>query len=60
VAREVLRLESVVAGYEDKAVVKGVSLSVKEGEKVVIMGPSRQRKKHAAENSCPAGQTLVG
>jgi len=44
VAREVLRLESVVAGYEDKAVVKGVSLSVKEGEKVVIMGPSGSGK----------------
>uniref|UniRef100_A0A7C1SN38 Amino acid ABC transporter ATP-binding protein n=1 Tax=Thermofilum pendens TaxID=2269 RepID=A0A7C1SN38_THEPE len=43
-SKEVLRLENVVAGYEDKAVVRGVSLSVGEGEKVVIMGPSGSGK----------------
>jgi len=39
-----LRLEEIEAGYEGLKVIKGVSLGVKRGEKVVIMGPSGSGK----------------
>jgi polar amino acid transport system ATP-binding protein len=43
-SEDVLRLEEIEAGYEGLKVIKGVSLSVKRGEKVVIMGPSGSGK----------------
>ena len=39
-----MRLEEIEAGYEGLKVIKGVSLGVKRGEKVVIMGPSGSGK----------------
>jgi len=43
-SEDVLRLEEIEAGYEGLKVIKGVSLGVKRGEKVVIMGPSGSGK----------------
>ncbi|RLF06902.1 MAG: peptide ABC transporter ATP-binding protein [Thermoprotei archaeon] len=40
----VLLVEGLKAGYGDRVVLRGVDLSVKRGEKVVIMGPSGSGK----------------
>ena len=42
--REVLTVRNLRAGYGDTEVLKGISLTVSEGEKVVIMGPSGSGK----------------
>ncbi|ABL78305.1 amino acid ABC transporter ATP-binding protein [Thermofilum pendens] len=41
---EILVLEDIEAGYEGTPVIRGVSLSVRRGEKVVVMGPSGSGK----------------
>ena len=41
---EVLKVEELVAGYGNNVVLRGISLSVKEGEKIVVMGPSGSGK----------------
>ncbi len=42
--QEIIRLESVSAGYEGKPVLNGVSLSVRPGEFVGVVGPSGSGK----------------
>ena len=50
-----IRLENVCKNFGDLQVLKNVNLEVKEGEKLVIIGPSGSGIHHRAMHEFPGG-----
>ena len=48
VQKPVLRVEGISKTYGDKQVLKGVSLSINEGELKILIGPSGGGQEHAS------------
>jgi len=43
-----IRLENVSVSYKDKPVLKNISLTIREGEKIALIGPSGAGKTQAS------------
>ena len=44
-----LKVENITYGTKQKEILKGISLQVKQGEFVGVIGPQRKRKIHTSE-----------